>query len=175
MINSLIIIKQSHDIGKIYQSDMAKEPTKQERGRPTVHEQTEIDRVVQDYFILGVSPAYVIQTTHLSKNTVYEKYRELAKKIADADEKDFLKKYEETRAQHIVFLDNLSVKAFSVLSRIEEKIEKCKDEDIPPYLLQMFSSIANNLITIGKERNSHTLKPTLLEDLRKTIREELEE
>lgn len=155
---------------------MAKEPNiGQERGRPTVHEQIEIDKAIQGYFIQGVSPGYVIQTTNLSKNTVYEKYKELAKKIADADEKDFLKKYEETRDQHVIFLDNLTVKAFSVLSHIEEKIEKCKDDEIPPYLLQMFSSITNSLIAIGRERNSHTLKPTLLEDLRKTIREEMEE
>lgn len=156
--------------------NMANNPnTGNERGRPTLHEQAEIDKVVRDFFMLGVSPAYVIQTTNLSKNTVYQKYKELAKKIADADEKDFLKKYEETRDQHVVFLDNLTVKAFSVLSHIEEKIEKSKDDEIPPYLLQMFTSITNSLIAIGKERNSHTLKPTLLEDLRKTIQEELEE
>ena len=146
------------------------------RRRPTSKEESEIDKVVRDLYLQGVSAAFVIQTTHLSKNTVYKKFKELSEMAQEARNSDFLQKYEERQGQHLMFLDNLIVKAFNVLSYLESKIESSsKNDEMPSYLLQMFSNLLNNLIAIGKERNAHALKPTTIEDLRKMIRKELEE
>ena len=142
---------------------------------PTNHTRSEIDKIVRDLYLQGVSASFVIQTTHLSKNTVYKKFKKLSEMTKKDHDSDFLQKYGERQKQHLLFLDNLTVKAFGVLSYLEQKIENCnKEGEIPSYLLQMFSTILNNLITIGKERNAHALKPTTLEDLRKIIRDEVE-
>lgn len=145
------------------------------RRRPTSKEESEIDKVVQDLYLQGVSASFVIQTTHISKNTVYKKFKKLSKIEQKTKDSDFLQRIEDRHKQYGLFLDNLTSKAFVVLSYLEQKIENgSKNDEIPAYLLQMFSTILNNLITIGKERNAHALKPTTLEDLRKIIRDEVE-
>jgi len=145
------------------------------RRRPNNQEESEIDKAVRDLYLQGVSASFVIQATHLSKNTVYKKFKELAVMTREARNADFMQRYEEKQAQYVLFLDNLTSKAFNVLTYLENKIASCsRNDEIPTYLLQMFSTILNNLISIAKERNVHALKPTTIEDLKKIIREEVE-
>ena len=143
--------------------------------RPTNHERIDNDRKVKECFLQGLSAAFAIQQTRLNKKTVYAKYKKLAKMVEDNDNTNFLERYEEKKSQHIQFLDNLTVKAFKVLSSIEHKIEESKEDEIPVHLLQAFTSIMNSLISIAKERNHQSLKPKLEENLKIKIRKELEE
>lgn len=143
--------------------------------RPTNQERIEIDRKVKECFLQGLSPAFAIQQTRLNKKTIYAKYKKLSEMVEDNDNTNFLEQYEEKKSQHIQFLDNLTVKAFKVLSSVECKIEESKDNEIPIHLLQAFTSIMNSIISIAKERNHQSLKPKLEETLKIKIRKELEE
>ena len=145
-------------------------------GRPTCHKSHQIEAVIQDYFIKGVSAEFVIKDTGLNKNTVYGKFKELSDMIRRTDEKDFAEKYEEEKIQHIVSIDHLILKTYKILSYVEDAIKKHHDRgrEIPEFLFQTFCDITKHLLNLKKEKASYVMKPSFDEDLKNKIKEVVE-
>ena len=147
-----------------------------ERRRPTNREKQEIDLTIKNYFLKGLSAAFVIQKTGLNKNTVYAKYNKLSAAIKDATKADFLKRYEDERVQHIGSLDNLADKLYITLDQVEEQIQAHvkSGSEIPPHLLQKFCEIAKLLFAIIMGKKNTTMNPPIDESIRIKIKEMME-
>ena len=147
------------------------------RGRPTSIESMKIDKQIRNFYLMGASPEFAIHETGLDKNTVYAKYGELSDEISSANAKNFLQKYEEQRAQHIVSIDHLIFKTYKVLTYIEEEIEKYHKNgtEIPELRIQKFSDIAKILLNLKKEKANYSIKLPVDDELKKIIKEMIED
>lgn len=157
---------------------MAENPDDKHRhGRPTNEEKKKIDDLVQEYYLKGIGPPLVIRETGLNKNTVYSKFRELDQKFADSNDADFLIKLKQEKMQLSLSLDDLALRTYKVLDKVEEKIlnyEQDDTEELQP-LLQRFLDITRNLVLIKREKKEINAKPALDQKLKDTIKTMVEE
>ena len=147
------------------------------RGRPTNEEKKKIDDIIQDYYLKGIGQPLVIRETGLNKNTVYSKYKELDQKFADSNDTDFLIKLRQEKMQLSLSLDDLALRTYKVLDKIEEKILNYNQDDTEELqpLLQRFLDITRNLVLIKREKKEINAKPALDQKLKDTIRTMVEE
>jgi len=95
-------------------------------GRPTNREGQDIDKVIRDCFVRGLSPRYVIEKTGLNKNTVYSKFRELEDGMKDdAPILDASDERNRRRSQYYLTIDDLISRTYGMLDRVEEHIDSC--------------------------------------------------
>ena len=126
---------------------------------------------------MGASPEFAKNETGLDKNTIYRKYAQLSDEILSANEKNFLQQYEAQRSQYILSIDLLIFKTYRILTYIEKEIEKHhkKGAEIPGLLLQKFSDITKTLLALKKEKVSYALKLPVDDELKKIIKEMIED
>lgn len=130
-------------------------------GRPTNQESQDIDKIIRDCFILGLSPRYVIQKTGLNKNTVYTKFRELEESIKDdTPSLDAVEERTRRKSQYYITIDDLISRTYNMLNIVEESIKSYhkRNAEIPAILLQKFTDLSKQLFNLQQKKVTQTLQ-----------------
>lgn len=146
------------------------------RGRPTAPESVDIAKTIEDLFLQGASPGFIIQKTGFDKNTVYRKYNELLSIVKEQNEKDFRENYEQKKIQFVVSIEDLIWKTCKILNYTELRMEKYmrRKKDIPEPLLHRFSDLTKNLVAMQKEKAAKNIKIPIAKEIEDAITEEVE-
>src|SRR6185312_7657866 len=130
-------------------------------GRPTNQESENIDRILHECFIRGLSARFVIQKTGLNKNTVYRKFKEMEDGIKDeAPILDAVEERTRRRSQYYVTLDDLISRNYNMLDRVEESIESHhkRNAEIPAFLLQKFTDLTKQLFNLQQRKIAQVMQ-----------------
>lgn len=100
------------------------------RGRPTLHKQNEIKKILQPFYQKGTSANKTYEETGINIKTILKYYKQWDKKLVDSD-KDFLMKVKIVKEQSIQTMDKEMLSLYEQEEEIEaiKKITK-RDGDI---------------------------------------------
>ena len=87
-------------------TNMCNEEKKTKRGRPTRRNQSKIKKILQRYYLKGVSASATSKAAQLNIKTVLKYFAEWDKKLLESEDIDFLRRAKITKERTIQTLDN---------------------------------------------------------------------
>ena len=93
------------------------------RGRPTLHKQNEIKKILQSFYQKGISPSVTSKATNLNNKTVSKYFSKWNKNILESEDKDFLRRSKIAKERTLQSLDNEIIS----LDNHEKEINSIKD------------------------------------------------
>ena len=118
------------------------------RGKPSKHEQLEIERKLRPLFYKGVKPYQAVIETGYSPNTVKKYYCKFHKEIRDLEGPNFAQQCKDRITLTCLALDKQIEKQKKIQEELELKSKTGGTQDIKLYKLQIgLSNSISNLIT----------------------------
>lgn len=128
------------------------------RGKPSKHEQLEIERELRPLFIRDVSPYYAAIETGHSINTIKKYYRKFYKEIRDLEGKDFAQKCKDRIVTACLGIDNEISNLRKIQKELENKSQSNGAQDLQRYKLQI--SLSNSISDLIMKRLGIANSPT---------------
>ncbi len=87
-------------------TNICNEERKTKHGRPTIRNQNKIKKILQRYYLKGVSASATSKVTLLNIKTILKYFSEWDKKLLESEDIDFLRRAKITKERTIQTLDN---------------------------------------------------------------------
>ena len=104
-------------------TNICNEERKTKHGRPTIRNQNKIKKILQRYYLKGVSASATSKVTQLNIKTVLKYFAEWDKKLLESEDNDFLRRAKITKERVLQALDNEIIS----LDNHEKEINSIKD------------------------------------------------
>ncbi len=128
------------------------------RGKPSKHEQLEIERTLRDTFRRGLLPCQAVIETGYSPNTVKKYYSKFYKEIRDLEGPDFAQQCKDRIISACFGLDREILKQEKIREELELKSKTGGTQDIHLYKLQ--TSLSNSIAGLIEKRLAIANSPT---------------
>jgi hypothetical protein len=138
------------------------------RGKPSKHEQLEIERKLRSLFYKGVKPYQAVNETGYSPNTVKKYYCIFHKEIRDLEGSSFSQRCSDRKTSTCLGLDKQIEKLEKIQEELELKSKTGGTQDIKLYKLRI--SLSNSIADLITKRLGIANSPTY-DDILEAMRE----
>ena len=127
---------------------MCNEERKTKHGRPTRRNQSKIKKILQRYYLKGISASATSKVTQLNIKTILKYFSEWDKKILEIEDYDFLRRAKITKERVLQVLDNEIIS----LDNHEKEINSIKNIAKQTGNVLHFEKLSRLILKIGDQK-----------------------